>query len=187
MAPPEVTSPPRVSRAKQPALYSPSNLSMYSRNQSEIASSCWAKKKEKVDRLRSEICRLKDHIVVLEEESEAAAKYASELEAALEQQRQSIDNNVAKVVDSVKEYGGFERIENKIDHLFAMGALIVAYLGVIMRKTQSVTRLRAVANAVFTNALFGIEAMKIVFEEICSKFISTEHKHTFLPGKYFKQ
>ena len=181
-----VATPPRVSRAKRAALYSPPCSSSYSRNQSEIALSWWAKKKEKVDRLKAEVRRLKDRIAALEDEKEAAAQYASELEAALEEQRESIDNNVAKVVESVKEYGGFQRIESKTARLLAIGALIVAYVGVIMRKTQAVTRLRAVADAVFTNAIFGAEATKIVFEEICSKFISTSQKRTFLPWKILR-
>lgn len=87
-----------------------------------------------MDRLKAEVLRLKDRIAALEDEKEAAAQYASELEAALEEQRESIDNNVAKVVESVKEYGGFQRIESKTARLLAIGALIVAYVGVIMRR-----------------------------------------------------
>jgi hypothetical protein len=125
-----VATPPRVSRAKRAALYSPPCSSSYSRNQSEIALSWWAKKKEKVDRLKAEVRRLKDPIAALEDEKEAATQCASELEAALEEQ----SNNVAKAVESVKEYGGFQRIESKTARLLAIGALIVAYVGVIMRR-----------------------------------------------------
>jgi hypothetical protein len=71
-----------------------------------------------------------------------------------------MDPNVAKVVDYVKEYGGFDKIENKTNRVLAIGALLVSFLGVLMRKTQPVTRLRVVTDALFTNALFGVEATK---------------------------
>ncbi len=63
--------------------------------------------------------------------------------------------------------------------MLAIGALLVSFLGVIMKKTQPVTRLRAVTDALFTNALFGVEATKLVVEELCSKFISTEQREIF--------
>jgi hypothetical protein len=87
------------------------------------------------------------------------------------------------VMDSVKNYGGFQKIDSRSDRVFAVGALIVSYLGIIMRKTQSITRLRVVSDAQFNNVIFGVEAARTVLDEIYKKYIFVEQRRVFMPWK----
>jgi len=103
-------------------------------------------------------------------ENEAEARQAG-VEAALEEAIGGRDPNVEKLIGVVNSFGGFQRIEDKGDCKLAIGALLVSYLGIIMRKTHPVTRLRVVCEALFSNFIFGVEATSTVLEEVCKKHI----------------
>ncbi len=183
---PDVSSPPRVARNKRPAIYSPPNPARYNRNQSEIALSWWAKKKEKVIALKRRVSQLQERVSVLEEEAREANDKIDVLEAALQEPTGGGDRNVEKLIGIVNSHGGFQKIENKGDRSLAIGALLVSYLAIIMRKTQPVTRLRAICDALFSNVIFGVEATRTVLEEIYNKHFFTEQRRVFLPWKILR-
>jgi hypothetical protein len=89
-------------------------------------------------------------------------------------------------MDAVNCHGGFEKIDGKGDRSLAIGALLVSYLAVIMRKTQPVTRLRAVCDALFSNLIFGVEATRTVLGQIYTKHIFVEQRRVFLPWKILR-
>ena len=182
---PDISSPPRAARIKRPAISSPPNPARYNRDQSEIARSWWAKKKDKVIALKRRVSQLQERIRILEEEAQEANEKITGLEAALEEAIGGRDPNVEKLIGVVNSFGGFQRIEDKGDCKLAIGALLVSYLGIIMRKTHPVTRLRVVCEALFSNFIFGVEATSTVLEEVCKKHICMEHRRVFYHGKYF--
>lgn len=186
MAPPDLSSPPRVVRSnKRPAIYSPPHSTTYNRNQSEIALSWWSKKKEKITRLKGQLSRLTDRISTLEAEAKASADYISQLETELEKMAER-NKNVEKVVGSVMEYGGFDKIDDSSKRVLATGALILSYLAVIMKKTQAITRLRVVIEALFSKAIFGVDATRIALNEMYTKYHLKEQRRVFLPWKLLR-
>lgn len=183
---PGLSSPPRPVRHKRPAVSSPPKPAKYNRGQSEIALSWWAKKKEKVASLKGKVSQLRERVRVLEEEAQEANETINRLESALQEPVGGRDRNVKKVMDAVNCHGGFEKIDSKGDRSLAIGALLVSYLAVIMRKTQPVTRLRAVCDALFSNLIFGVEATRMVLGEIYTKHIFVEQRRVFLPWKILR-
>jgi septal ring factor EnvC (AmiA/AmiB activator) len=136
--------------------------------QSEIALSWWSKKKEKITRLKGQLSRLTDRISTLEAEAKVSADYISQLETELEKMAER-NKNVEKVLGSVMEYGGFDKIDDSSNRVLATGALILSYLAVIMKKTQAITRLRVVIEALFSKTIFGVDATKIALNEMYTK------------------
>jgi hypothetical protein len=57
--------------------------------------------------------------------------------------------DIKKVIGSVMEYGGFQKIDGNSNRVLAIGALILSYLAVIMKETQLLTRLCVVIEALF--------------------------------------
>jgi hypothetical protein len=183
---PDISSPPRAARIKCPAISSPPNPARYNRDQSEIACSWWAKKKDKVVAFKRRVSQLQERVRILEEEAQEANEKITGLEAALEEAIGGRDPNVEKLIGVVNSFGGFQRIEDKGDCKLAIGALLVSYLGIIMRKTHPVTRLRVVCDVLFKNAIFGVESTRAVLDEIYKKYIYMDQRRVFLPWKILR-
>jgi hypothetical protein len=81
------------------------------------------------------------------------------------------------------EYGGIDKIDVSSNRVLATGALILSYLAVIMRKTQAITRLCLVIEALFSNAIFGVDATRIASNEMYTKYHLKEQRRVFLPWK----
>jgi hypothetical protein len=74
--------------------------------------------------------------------------------------------------------------ETRKEEILAMiGAPIITILNIIMRKTQQLTRLRALFDAVFTKELFGSVATERVMKDATRQYA---RKHIFSLGKCFK-
>jgi hypothetical protein len=184
---PALSSPPRPVRNKRPAISSPPiNPTGYNRDQSEIALSWWAKKKEKVASLHAKVSELRGRVHILEQEAREANEVIERLEEELEEERKGREENAEKLIDVINSHGGFEKIESADGRALAIGALLVSYLTVIMRKTQVVTRLHAICDALFNKVIFGVEATATVLGEIYTKHINEQHMLTFLPWKILR-
>ncbi len=112
-----VSSPPRIARraVKRPAIHSPPNPSAYNRNQSEIALSWWAKKKDKLASLKQQVSSLSEWVRDLENEVEVSRERVLELEAIVDGQVAVDGNNenVKKIVKAVECNGGFCKVDGK--------------------------------------------------------------------------
>jgi hypothetical protein len=171
---PDISSPPRAARNKCPAICSPPKPARYNRNQSEIALSWWAKKKDKVIALKRRVSHLQEQIGILEEEARQANERIHGLEAALQEQPGGGDQNAEKLLGVANSCGGLQRTEDKGDCALAIGALLVSYLGIIMRKTHPVTWIHVVCEALFSNLIFGVEATSTVLEEVYVNILDPE-------------
>ncbi len=148
------SSPPRPIRHKRAAISSPPNpLVKYNRNQSEIALKWWSRKKEAVVNLEDNLEEAEAKVASLEEALSVANDRIVELEAQLEDLMSNRNRNVTAVMNAVEEHGGFTKITDKVTQLLAIGAMLVSFLGVIMKRSHNVTRLRAVCDALFKNVL----------------------------------
>jgi len=181
------SSPSRPIRHKRAAISSPPNpLVKYNRNQSEIALKWWSRKNEAVVNLEDNLEEAEAKVASLEEALSVANDRIVELEAQLEDLMSNRNRNVTAVMNAVEEHGGFTKITDKVTQLLAIGAMLVSFLGVIMKRSHNVTRLRAVCDALFKNVIFGAEATGIVLEEIYQKYIFSEKKRVFLPWKILR-
>jgi len=59
-------------------------------------------------------------------------------------------------------------------------------LAVLIRHTQSVTRLRTVFEAVFGHKIFGVESTTTVSQEMYKKFFFNEQRSVFAPWKVLR-
>jgi hypothetical protein len=91
--------------------------------------------------------------------------------------------DIKKVIGSVMEYGGFQKIDGNSNRVLAIGALILSYLAVIMKETQLLTRLCVVIEALFFGAIYGVDITRMVSDEVYSKHVFQEQRHVFLPWK----
>jgi septal ring factor EnvC (AmiA/AmiB activator) len=184
---PSYSPPPRPVRHKHAAISSPPNpLMKYSRDQSEIALKWWSQKKATVVTLEEKLEKSQAEVASLEEELNVANKKIAELEAELEDTINRQDKNAAEVLKAVDEHGGFKKITDKAAQLLAIGAILVSFLGIIMKRSHNITRLRAVCDAIFNNLIFGAEATAIVLEEIYHKYIFSEQRRVFLLWKILR-
>ncbi len=72
---------------------------------------------------------------------------------------------------------------NRTSMLALIGSAIVAVRSIVMHKTQQITRLRAVSEALFNNEIFGSAATEKVLKEINRDYA---RKFLFLPWKVLK-
>ncbi len=112
----QLTYPPCPMRQKHPAVQSPPSPLSYNRDQSAIAASWWAKKKEKLSILQRQVSWL-------EVEAQVSNQKTEELTVALQAaQCPEVDRNVQKVVDTINNNGGFKKIDSKDGRIIAIGA-----------------------------------------------------------------
>ncbi len=167
------------------------------RNQSEITLKWWATKRVKKeefmalssekDSLLKEIEQLKAEKESLKAEKESLASAADSLIGTLTAELNAKNSRAAQcVVDAVDDYGGFQKISDKKNRVLAVGAAILALLSVLMIRTHPITRLRAVCEAIFDNAIFGIEATKVALSELYKKYFFVEQRERFAPWKVLK-
>jgi hypothetical protein len=182
-----VSSPPRIARraVKRPAIHSPPNPSAYNRNQSEIALSWWAKKKDKLASLKQQVSSLSERVRDLENEVEVSRERVLELEAIVDGQVAVDGNNenVKKVVKAVECNGGFCKVDGKEQRLNVLGALLLSFLSIIMRHSHPITRLRVITDTLFSKLIFGAEATATVLDEVYEKYVVPKQRRIFLPWK----
>jgi hypothetical protein len=93
---------------------------------------------------------------------------------------------LSALTDPLRDYGGFIKIMDKNSIIMAVGGAIVGLLSVIMKKTQAVTRLRTVCEALFRSSIFGVEATKVVLAELYKKYVFCEHQSLFAAWKVLR-
>ncbi len=86
------------------------------------------------------------------------------------EQYEELQENWNPLTSSLEDYGGFKKVTDKSSRVLAVGAAILALLSVLMKRTQPITRLRTVCDALFSNSIFGIEGTKIVLRELYMKY-----------------
>jgi hypothetical protein len=200
-------TPPRPRRQlKRAAEGSPKNQAKYNRSQSEIAKKWWEKKKEKLKALESKVEVQTKEINILEEDLELTASSLEDalekmpaLEEELAEAREAVIALEAEVTelrqvtakmqvlaDVLEPFGGVKKIDDKSIRVVAVSALLAAFLGVIMKSTHPLTRLRVVCEALFDKCLFGVEATTLMLQELSRKKIFDVHKKKFLPWKVLR-
>jgi hypothetical protein len=172
---------------KRPAVQSSPNPSSYNRDQSEIATSWWAKKKEKLSVLQRQVSRLKARVHALEVQAQVSNEKIEELTVALQAaQCPEVDPNVQKVVDTINNNDGFKKIDSKDGSVIAISALLTSFLAIIMRNTHPITRLHTVTDVLFNKMIFGAEITGTVLQEIYEKYIIPKQHRIFLPWKILR-
>jgi hypothetical protein len=87
---------------------------------------------------------------------------------------------------SLHPFGWFQKVTDKGNIVFAIGAALLSMLAVLIRHTQSVTRLRTVFEAVFGHKIFGVESTTTVLQEMYKKFFFNEQRSVFAPWKVLR-
>ncbi len=85
------------------------------------------------------------------------------LDAELEDAIYGQDRNAAEVAKVVNEQGGFKKITDKVLLLSTIKAILVSFLGIIIKQSHNITQIPAVCNAIFNNLIFAAEATSTVF------------------------
>jgi len=67
--------------------------------------------------------------------------------------------------------------------LDVIGRAILSFIGILMKGTHVISRVRAVADVIFKNELFGAEPTRAVLKEIAAPFI---RESVFVPWKIFR-
>jgi hypothetical protein len=160
------------------------------RNQSEIALKWWAEKRLKTEdflALTSERDRLLEEIEKLKAEKESLTSAAESIVGTLTAELNEGNSREAQhVISAVNNYGGFRKITDKRNRVLAVGAAIVALLSVLMTRTHPITRLRTICEAVFDNAIFGIDVTKVALSELYKKYFFAEQRERFAQWKVLK-
>jgi hypothetical protein len=160
------------------------------RNQSEIALKWWAKKRLKTEdflALTSERDRLLEEIEQLKAEKESLTSAAESIVGTLTAElNEGNSRETQHVISVVNNYGGFRKITDKRNRVLAVGTAIVALLSVLMTRTHPITRLRTICEAVFDNAIFGIDVTKVALSELYKKYFFAEQRERFAPWKVLK-
>jgi hypothetical protein len=181
---PQLASPPRPIRQKCPAVQLPPNLSSYNRDQSEIASSWWAEKKEKLSILERQVSRSKSRVHALEVQAQVSNEKIEELTVALQAaQCPEVDPNVQKVVNTINNNGGLKKIDSKDGHVIAIRALLTSFLAIIMQNTHPITHLCTVTDVLFKKMIFGAEITGTILQEIYEKYIIPKQRRFFFAQK----
>jgi len=121
----------------------------------------------------------------LEEELAEAREAVIALEAEVTELRQ-VTAKMQVLADVLEPFGGVKKIDDKSIRVVAVSALLAAFLGVIMKSTHPLTRLRVVCEALFDKCLFGVEATTLMLQELSRKKIFDVHKKKFLPWKVLR-
>jgi hypothetical protein len=111
----------------------------------------------------------------VQEELELAREEITSLQLELDELWQSKEKNKA-LADVVEAMGGLKKIDDKGIRVAAISSLLITFLGVIMKGTYPITHLHAVCEALFDNILFGVEAMKVVLQELSNNKIQVAHQ-----------
>jgi hypothetical protein len=89
---------------------------------------------------------------------------------------------VGPILKEAEIFRGLKQISRgKEDQLHAIGKFLLSLLSIIMKCTHPITCLRAVCDAVFGLAIFGIAVTKTVLAEVHKKYIYDEEKDKFAP------
>ena len=97
---------------------------------------------------------------------------------------QNQNSSLAKELMSAKGMPPFIKWErDRASVLRMIGEAILFILNVIMYRTQSITRLRALAESVFDKELFGSFSTQKVLKEMSTKYA---RRHVFLPWKLLR-
>jgi hypothetical protein len=88
------------------------------------------------------------------------------------------------ILAAVNPHGGLTKITQKASRVAAIGAGILAVLSILLSRTQPTTRLRAVCEALFDRAIFGVEATQVVLNEIYQKYFLSRIVRCLHHGKY---
>ncbi len=79
----------------------------------------------------------------------------------------------------LQNFGGFRKITDKTSRVLAVGGAIIGIMSVLMYKTKPITRLRTICQALFENAIFGVDATKAALSEMYKKHFFKEQRSLF--------
>jgi hypothetical protein len=127
-----------------------------------------------------------EELSVLREECDAARDTIATLHASLDEVQKSDNHRASALLQSIEPFGGFKKIDDKPSRMLALETLLLSFLGVIMRKTHPITRLRAICDLLFEKCIFGVVATKIVLDEIYKKHVAVRHRNIFSPWKILR-
>jgi hypothetical protein len=140
---------------------------------------------EERDTLLAEQEALKAELTSLKSSYDLFVEENSTLSAAIQQNLQCAEV-FQPLSQSLHPFGGFQKVTDKGNIDFAIGAALLSMLAVLMRHTQPVTRLRTVVEAVFGQKIFGAELTTTVLCEMYKKFSFNEQRSVFAPWKVLR-
>jgi hypothetical protein len=140
---------------------------------------------ERNDVVSSSLVQTQEANVTLSASLEEVQRANQSITTLLEEMQQ-FRSESDRIFQGLAEFGGLTKITCKARRVAAIGVTIVSFLAVIMRKTQQITRLRAVCESLFDKAIFGVTATKLVLREVHRKFIYPEQKQIFAPWKILR-
>lgn len=70
---------------------------------------------------------------------------------------------------AIDRFGGCTKRTDKADRVAAIGKAINAVVSVVMSRTQAITWLWVISDALFEGAIFGLEATQQILNELYQK------------------
>jgi len=161
-----------------------SNTTRPKRNQSEIAKKWWNSKRMKVEEFHSLLAE-RDHLLtevkVLKQEKEILVAEVQQKDDELQEIWSGAMNGI---FSALNPHGGLKKITQKASRVAAVGVRILAVLAILLSRTQATTKLRVVCEALFDNAIFGVEATKVILKELYQKYFLSRCVRCLHHGMY---
>lgn len=169
-----------------PLAYTPSNQRI-GRDYQKQSTKWWTEHREFVNRLKEENQASTENIAILRNEIDKLHQENMGLKVELSHLKQELFNAKAKLLkaEDIMECNKsvipmIHKETRKPERLAMIGSVIVAVLGIIMRKTQAVSRLFTLCEVIFDNNLFGAIPTERVLNK-CTRMYC--RRHVYLPWK----
>jgi hypothetical protein len=162
------------------------------RNQSDIALTWWAEKRDALRQLEEEKERFASEVAFLQAEKQRLSAEVDSLNQQIEKDQSLIRDVQSRLSDAepilreAENFGGLTKIIDKDSRANAIGRFLLSLLAIIMKRTHPITRLRAVCDAIFGLAIFGVAVTKTVLSEVYKKYIFEEHRSKFAPWRVLR-
>jgi hypothetical protein len=106
-------------------------------------------------------------VETLKQEKEVLVAEVQQKADELQEVRSAAMNSI---LAAMNPHGGLTKKTQKASRVAAIGARILAVLSILLSRTQPIIRLRAVCEAPFNRAIFGVEATQVVLNEIYQQY-----------------